>query len=68
MQHDMEQRTVDLQSAFGSARVVNETELPEPVHKEAHPGTGGPNHLGQSLLADLRNDGLRNAFLAKVGE
>jgi hypothetical protein len=48
--------------------VVNEAQFPEPVHKKTHPRTSGSYHFRQGLLADLRNDGLRNPFLAKTSE
>jgi hypothetical protein len=35
VQHYVEQGTVDLQSAFYSAGVVDETQFPEPVHEKA---------------------------------
>ena len=68
MQNYIEQRAVDLQSAFRSAGVVNEAQLPESVHKEADTGARGPNHLGQRFLADLRDNGFGDAFLAKMCE
>src|SRR5437762_3566494 len=55
VEHDIKQRTVDLQSAFRHTGVVNEAQLPESIHEEADPRTGGPNHLGQRFLADLGN-------------
>jgi hypothetical protein len=36
VQNDVEQRTVDLQSAFNTAGVLNETQFPEPVHEKTH--------------------------------
>jgi hypothetical protein len=36
VQNDVEQRTVDLQSAFDPAGVVNKTQFPEPVHEKAY--------------------------------
>ena len=68
VQNYIEQRAVDLQSAFRPAGVVNEAQLPEPVHEEADPRAGGPDHLGQRLLTDLGHYGFRNAFLAKMSE
>ena len=37
VENNIEQRTVDLQSAFYAAGVLNETQFPEPVHEKAHP-------------------------------
>ena len=37
VENDIEQRTVDLQSAFRTASVVNEAQLPESVHEKADP-------------------------------
>jgi hypothetical protein len=68
VQNHIEQRAVDLQSALGATGIVNEAELPESVHKEAHTGTGGPDHLSQRLLTDLGDDSFRYAFLAKMSE
>jgi hypothetical protein len=36
VQNYVEQRTVDLQSAFNTAGVLNETQSPEPVHEKTH--------------------------------
>jgi hypothetical protein len=36
VQNYIEQRTVDLQSTFGSPGIFNETHLPEPVHEETY--------------------------------
>ena len=68
MENDIKQRTVDLQSALRAAGVVNETQLPEPVHEEAYARTGGAYHFSQCLLTDLGDYGFGNAILAKVGE
>ena len=48
--------------------VVDESQLSESVHEETDSRTRGPDHLGKSLLADLRNHGFWNAFLAKMRE
>ena len=42
VQNYVEQGAVNLQTAV----VVNETQFPEPVHEEAHAGTGRTHHLG----------------------
>src|SRR5690349_11170854 len=60
----IEQRAVDLQTAV----VVDESQFPEPVHEEANPRAGGPNHLGQGLLTYFGNHALGHAFLAEMGE
>src|SRR5579872_4249012 len=59
---------MDLQRAVGSPGVVNEAELPEPVHKEADTRTSRADHLSQRFLADLGNYSFGNAFLTKVSE
>src|SRR5689334_23088002 len=61
-QDDREQRAVDLQSTV----VVDEAQLPEPVHEVTDAGPRGAHHRGESLLAHLRNDGLRPRVLAEV--
>ena len=68
VQNDVEQRTMDLQSAFRAAGIVNEAQLPESVHEEADTRSSGPNHFGQSLLTNLRDNGFWNTVLAKVCE
>ena len=57
-----------LQGALSPARIVNETQLPESVHKEANPRTGRSNHFGQCLLADLRDHSFGNSLLAKMSK
>jgi len=51
VQHYVEQRAVDLQTAV----VVNETQFPKPVHEKADSRTSRAYHLGQGLLTDFGN-------------
>jgi hypothetical protein len=62
MQHGVEQRTVD----FDVAVVVDQAELAELVHELTDARPCGANHLRQCLLADIRGDWLRRAFLAEM--
>src|ERR1035437_4233190 len=64
VQNYIEQRAMDLQTAV----VVNESQFPEPVHEEAHPRAGRADHLGQSFLTDLGDNGFRNALLAEMSQ
>src|ERR1022692_751277 len=68
MHNYTEQRTVDLQTTFRTAGVINEPQLSESVHEKAHPRTSSADHLGQTLLTDFRDDGLGHAFLAEMSE
>src|SRR5271166_5502230 len=68
VQNYIEQRAVYLQGSLGTAGIVNEAQLPEPVHEKADPRTRGPNHFGQSLLTDLRHHGFRDPFFAEASE
>src|SRR5947209_16391176 len=63
-QYDAQQRIVDLEVAV----IVDEAQLPELVHEGVYPGPGRADNFRQRLLADLRGDRLRRAFLAEVGE
>jgi hypothetical protein len=45
VQNDIEQGTVD----FEPAVVVNETQLPEPVHEKADSRTSSADHFGASV-------------------
>jgi hypothetical protein len=62
VQHRIQQRIVDLDFSV----VADESELAELVHEEADAGPGGPDHLRQSFLADIRTDRLRTSFLAEI--
>ncbi len=55
---------MDLQTAV----VVNKSQFPEPVHEEANPRAGRADHLGQSFLTDLGDNGFGNAFLAEMSQ
>ena len=59
---------MDLQSALCTAGVVNEAQLPEPVHEEADSRTSGYDHLRQGFLTDLGDNGFRNALFAEMSE
>jgi hypothetical protein len=63
VQNDAQQRAVDFQGAV----VINEAQLSKFVHEMAHTGPRSADHLREHLLADLRNDRLGSAFLAKIG-
>jgi len=45
VQDYIEEGAVDLQSAFRATGIIDKTQLPEPVHEEAHPRTGGAYHF-----------------------
>src|ERR1700743_1769428 len=64
MQDDIHKRTMNAQLPV----VFNVTKLTEAIHKEADPGASAPDHLRQSFLAYLGNDGIRHAFFAKLGQ
>ena len=66
VENDIEQRAVDLQSTFRAACIVNKAEFSESIHEKADTRASSANHFGQSLLADLGYNGLRNSILAKV--
>lgn len=68
VQNYIEQRAVNLQGAFGPTGVVDEAQLPEPVHEKADPRTSGSDHLGESLLTDFGDNGFGNAFLAEMSQ
>ena len=68
MQDNVEQGTVDLQTAFDTAGVMDEAEFPEAVHEKTYARTGRADHLCQTLLTDLGNHGLGHSLLAKMRE
>ena len=59
---------MDLEAALDSAGIVDEAQFPEPVHEEADSRAGGSHHFGQSFLADLWDDRLRNTLLAEMSQ
>jgi len=63
VQNDVQKRLMDADAAV----VVDEPELPEPIHKEAHPRACGSNHLGKRLLRYFRDEGLGFGCLAELG-
>src|SRR5438270_13817203 len=46
--------------------VLDESQLSEPIHEEAHTRACSSNHFGQRLLRDLWNQRLRLAGLTKL--
>ena len=50
---------------FDPAVVFDEAELPKAIHKKTNARPGGPNHLCQSFLGDLRDHTFRFAGLPK---
>ena len=49
-------------------RRMNEAQGPEAIHEEVDSRTSRADHLGQGFLADLGDDGLGDAFLAKMSK
>ena len=49
MQNDVQERLVNLDSVA----VVDEPKLAKPIHEEAHPRAGCPDHLRKSLLRNF---------------
>ena len=68
MENNIQQRAVDLQSAFYTAGIMNETQFPEPVHEKTHSRSGGSDHICQGFLTYLGNHGLRHSLFAKMSE
>jgi hypothetical protein len=48
--------------------VVDKTERPEFVHKEANPRTSRANHLCQGFLANFRYHGFRPVLFFELGK
>ena len=48
------------------AVIADKAQFAEFVHEKADPRPRGSHNLGQCLLADLRDDGFRVAFFAKI--
>ncbi len=66
MQDNVEQGTVDLQTAFDTAGVMDEAEFPEAVHEKTYARAGRADHLCQTFLTDLGDDGFGHSLLAKM--
>ena len=64
MQNGIQQRIVDVNLAI----VTDEPQFAKLVHEKAYARAGCPDHLRQRFLTDFNIDGLRNAFLAEMGE
>ena len=64
VQDNTKKRAMNLQSPV----VVNEAELPKPVHEEIYSRARRTNHLSQRLLTDSWDYFFRSAFLAEVGK
>jgi len=64
VKHDADKRAVDVHAP---AVVINEAQVPEPIHKETHSRAGCTDHLGEGLLAYFRDQRYRLGFLAKIG-
>jgi len=63
---NIQKRTVNLQST--PTVIVDEAQLPEPVHEKTDPRARCSYHFRQHLLTDLGNYNLGFAFLAKMSE
>ena len=50
------------------AVIRDEAKLPEPIHEEIDPRSGGADHLCQVFLTDPANDRFGFAVLAKMGQ
>ncbi len=48
--------------------IVNEAQLPEPVHEETDPRAGCAHHLREGLLTDPGYDVLGHIFFSEVSE
>jgi len=46
--------------------VFDESQLPEAIHEEAHPGARCSDHVGQRFLRDLWNEHFGFAWLAEL--
>jgi hypothetical protein len=63
-QKHAQQGVVDLEMPV----VIDEAQLTKLVHEVTDPRPCRADHLGQSFLADLRDNRLRPAFLSEVGQ
>ena len=68
MQHQIQQRAVDLDAGLDAAVIFYQPQISEFVHEETDAGSGCADHLRQCLLADFRDDRLGLSLLAKVGQ
>src|SRR5438477_8069857 len=64
VQDQVQQRAMNLYLAV----VIDESQLAEFVHEEAHARPRGADHLRQRLLADFRQDRLGLTFFAEIRE
>src|SRR3954452_19267827 len=64
VQDHVQQRAMDAQDSI----VFDKAKPAEFVHKKADSRARSADHLGQGLLADLRNNRLRFPFFPKVGQ
>src|ERR1700686_4346542 len=62
MENDIQQGAMDLKVAV----VIDEAQLAEFIHEEAHPRSRRADHFRQHFLADLGNDRLRLTLLAEI--
>jgi hypothetical protein len=62
VQNHTQQGIMDFQIAV----VVDESELPKFVHKDAHAWSRSADHLRQRRLADFRNHPFRLSFFAEI--
>src|ERR1700733_13437406 len=51
---------------LNAAVVFDEAEFAKAIHEEADPGPGGPDHLCQGFLGDLRDQAFRFAWHAEL--
>jgi hypothetical protein len=61
---DAEKATMDRQPGFTA--VIDETQLPEPIHEQVDPRPGRSDHLRQVFLIDAGHDCFGPAVLPKV--
>ena len=49
-----------------TAVVIDEAQLPEAIHEETNPRSGGANHFGERFLAHFRDQRNWFCFLAEI--
>ena len=64
MQHDAQERSVDLKAAV----VLDEAQFPELVHEEIDARARCANHLGQRFLRHLGENSVRLVLFAVTGK